>query len=34
MGRDVDILNLCFHMAECFNIIVALFSVLSPPVVM
>lgn len=30
----MDILKLYFHMAECLDIIVTLFSVLSPPVVL
>lgn len=34
MDGGVDTLNLCFHMAECLDIIVSSFSVLSAPVVM
>lgn len=34
MDRGVDILNLCFYKADCLDIIVSLFSVLSPPVIM
>lgn len=34
MDRSMDISNVCFHVAECLDFVVALFSVLSPPVVM